>query len=171
MHFDVQDRLVLDLCGDPIILTCPTQHAEEKPQPRTPGARVEFKSPKGVTRPADSTRMAQELGVEVNISLLFGAYCRWLRPCCGVLNPPEMHQCGILVSAAGQVLAHMRALDILQVEEADCEVEDQKALTFRGKGAGPPGTKVTSRVHMCTTAAVPPFQYVNASTADIIQSP
>ena len=29
-----------------------------------------------------------------------------------------------------------------QVEEADCEVEDQKVLTFRGKGPGPPGTKV-----------------------------
>ena len=30
----------------------------------------------------------------------------------------------------------------IQVEEAECEVEDQKALTFRGKGPGPPGTKV-----------------------------
>lgn len=76
--------------------TSSSKHAEEKPQPRTPGARVEFKSPKGVTRPADSTRMAQELGVEV--------------------------------------------------EEADCEVEDQKALTFRGKGAGPPGTKAPDRM-------------------------
>ena len=76
MNLDVQIRLVLELCGDPTILTCPTQHAEERPQPRTPGARVEFKSPKGVTRPADSTRMAQELGVEVKIFFLSGAYHR-----------------------------------------------------------------------------------------------
>ena len=37
---------------------------------------MEFKSPKGVTRPADSTRMAQELGVEVKLGLLSGAYYR-----------------------------------------------------------------------------------------------
>ena len=34
-----------------------------------------------------------------------------------------------------------------QVEEAECEVENQKALTFRGKGPGPPRTKVGMICH------------------------
>ncbi|CAL5228656.1 g11826 [Coccomyxa viridis] len=72
------------------------KNADDKPQPRVPGARVEFKSPAGVTRPAESTRMAQEMGVEV--------------------------------------------------EEAECGVEDQKVLTFRGKGPGPPGSKAPEQM-------------------------
>lgn len=76
--------------------TSGSKDAGDKAVPRTPGARVEFKSPEGVTRPADSTKLAQELGVEV--------------------------------------------------EEADCEVEGQKVLTFRGKGQGPPGTKAPDQM-------------------------
>ena len=57
----------MDLLGDPTSLDVSAQNAEDKPQPRMAGARVEFKSPAGVTRPADSTRMAQELGVEVTL--------------------------------------------------------------------------------------------------------
>ena len=49
-----------------LVWTCLAQNADDKPQPRVPGARVEFKSPAGVTRPAESTRMAKEMGVEVS---------------------------------------------------------------------------------------------------------
>lgn len=35
-----------------------------------------------------------------------------------------------------------------QVEEAECGVENQKALTFRGKGPGPPGAKVSLNCHV-----------------------
>ena len=88
---DSQDRssLLYHMCwfwtfeSHPTRSACTTQDAGDKAVPRTPGARVEFKSPEGVTRPADSTKLAQELGVEVGHLSAAGA-CQqmpWRSPC------------------------------------------------------------------------------------------
>lgn len=64
-----------------LVLTGSAQSANDKPQPRMAGARVEFKSPAGVTRPAESTRMAQEMGVEVRHLVQYRLICYGLGGC------------------------------------------------------------------------------------------